>query len=111
MLRPARVIIAGLLCWGLAQPVVAKDDAGDPGAWSYTMESGLLRDRIRLLIDDETALEAHMRFVGSRNVATAEGAFRDHALHVRCRRNPLVDALNCYVRVDGELRSNHVVIQ
>ncbi|SEO89677.1 hypothetical protein [Aquisalimonas asiatica] len=82
-----------------------------PEEWEYAMERQLLPDRVRLLIDGETALEGHMRFVGDRPQARVEGDFRGHALDVRCRRNPLVHALNCFVRVDGEVRSNHVVVQ
>lgn len=99
-------VVIVMVCLG--GPVAAE---APPGEWEYTMERQLLRDRVRLIIDDETALEAHMRFVGDRREARAEGEFRGRELNVRCRRNPLVDALNCFVRVDGEVRSNHVVVQ
>lgn len=92
----------------LAGPVAAE---APPAEWEYAMEPQLLPDRVRLLIDGETALEGHMRFVGDRPEARVEGEFRGHALSVRCRRNPLVYALNCFVRVDGEVRSNHVIVQ
>lgn len=104
--RSARVTALGL---ALSTSLFAADR--DPGAWHYAMEGQLLRDRVRVVIDGETALEAHMRFFGDRREARAKGRFRGHALVIRCARNPLVDALNCWIRVDGEVRSNHVVMQ
>lgn len=100
-------VLLGIMCLA-GVPAVAGDD---PEAWTYAMEPKPVRDRVRLLIDGETALEGHMRFLGNRREARLEGRFRDRDLLVRCTRNPLVDALNCWVRVDGELRSNHVVVQ
>ncbi len=110
MIGPSRAVAALILALGVAVVPASAEDQ-DPGAWEYAMERMLLRDRVRLIIDDETAMEAHMRFVGDRREARAEGEFRGHALNLRCKRNPLVDALDCWVRVDGELRSNHVVVQ
>lgn len=110
MVRPFRAVAALILVLGIAVIPASAEDR-DPGAWEYAMERMPLRDRVRLTIDDDTAMEAHMRFFGNRGEARAEGEFRGRALNVRCTRNPLVDALNCWVRVDGELRSNHVVVQ
>ena len=110
MVHLSRVISVLTLALGIAVAPASGEDR-DPGAWDYNMERMLLRDRVRLIIDDETAMEAHMRFVGDRREARAEGEFRGHALNLRCKRNPLVDALDCWVRVDSELRSNHVVVQ
>ncbi|MDN3516794.1 hypothetical protein QWY84_04130 [Aquisalimonas lutea] len=104
--RSARATVLGLV---LSASLFAADR--DPGDWHYAMEGQLLRDRVRVLIDGETALEAHMRFFGGRREARAEGRFRGRSLVIRCTRNPLVDALSCWIRVDGEVRSNHVVMQ
>ena len=100
-------VLVGIMCLA-GVPAVADDESG---AWAYAMEPKPLRDRVRLLIDGESALEGHMRFFGNEREARLEGRFRDRDLLIRCTRNPLVDALNCWVRVDGELRSNHVVVQ
>lgn len=98
------------LALGAPSPVMAGEGA-DPGAWTYVMERQRLRDRVRVLIDGETALEAPMRFMGNRREAQAEARFRGRELRVRCMRNPLVDALNCRIWVDGVVRSSHVIVQ
>lgn len=82
-----------------------------PEDWDYAVEPKQLRGDVQLLIDGEAVLDGRISFPGGTRESRLEGEFRGHDVLVRCRRNPIVSAFNCFVRVDGEVRSNHVVMQ